>query len=442
MKRTKRSALGRVGAALSCGAVCIGLLAASGCAKEVAADAETVLSHGVSVFSAFTDVAVSAPVGNDVTFEAEDFARGLNLSSVTSITVRSLPEASAGELLLGATRVAVGQTISAENLAHLTFAAASDDVREASFTFSANQSATAVVCRVYLLAETNYTPTVSMASGVVLNVSTFRDMESHGTLSAYDPDGDTMTFEIVTPPQNGSVRLTDAAKGEYVYAPNENFVGNDRFCYVARDRYGNYSAMATVSLQVTSPGTSVTYVDMQSSQAYVAALALTEAGVMSGTQVGKDIYFYPDRTVSRAEFLVMAMNAAGITEVPSCEETGFYDDDEIPTAMKGYVAAAYAMGYVSGSLQDGNLCFLPNQAIDRADAAVMLDRIVEGPAASVIPTFADSSDIPVWAKDAIYSLNALGIMDATDGCIAPNATLTRGETAKMLNAVMTFYELK
>ena len=122
---------------------------------------------------------------------------------------------------------------------------------------------------------------------------------------------------------------------------------------MVRDRYGNYSASATVNLRVTQQGTSIVYADMLDSAQYNAALALTEAGVMSGTQVGNQYFFYPEKSVSRAEFLVMAMNAAGIEALPACNTTVFADDDQIPPAMKSYVAAAYELGYVSGSLVDG-----------------------------------------------------------------------------------------
>lgn len=427
--------LQRAGGVLVCGALCAGVLC--GCAENVDEKrGAEVLSHGVSILSAMTDVAVSGMRGNDVTFEAEDFARGLNLSAVHSVTVRTLPSVSEGELLLASTRVCVGQTLTGEQIGALVFAAADDEVLHASFTVSVNGSPTSVLCNVYLLDAPNYTPTVSMPSGVVSGVSTFRNMAAHGRLSAYDPDGDALTFEIVSTPQNGALSLTDRAQGLYVYQPNADFVGSDSFSYVARDRYGNYSAAATVEIRVVAPGTSVTYVDMQDSKAHVAALALTEAGVMSGTQVGSQYYFYPDRGVSRAEFLVMAMNAAGITEVPTSSATGFYDDADIPLSMKGYVAAAYAMGYVNGSLVEGELCFLPNEPINRADAAVMLDRVLGSSRVDVIPTFADSSEIPTWAREAIYSLNALGVMDATDGCIAPRAPLTREQTADMLHAVL------
>ena len=398
-------------------------------------DAQSVLSHGVQILSASTEMAVWGPRGNDVIFEAEDFSRNLNLSKIDYIKVISLPTATEGELLMGSVCVNAGQVISGENLAHMCFSAADDSVTKASFSFAANGSATAVTCNVYLIDGTNYAPTVSMASSATLQMSTYRDREAHGRLSAYDPDGDALVFEIVKAPANGSVLLTDREEGTYVYAPRSGFVGSDEFSYVARDVYGNYSSATTVKLRVMTAGTAVTYVDMVDSKAANAAIAMTEAGVMSGVEIGNQHFFYPERTVTRAELLVMAMNAAGVTDVPACEKTGFEDDADIASAMKGYVSAAYTMGYISGTLKDGKLCFLPNEEINRAEAAVMICAILGEESSDVIPTFADGAEIPVWAKESIYTLNVLGVMDATDGYISPTSPLTREQAALILQAV-------
>ena len=414
------------------------LLTLCACAKKQneMQDAQSVLSPGVQILSAATEMAVWGLRGNDVTFEAEDFSRNLNLSNIQYIKVISLPTAAEGELLMGSVCVNAGQVISGENLAHMCFSAADDSVSKASFTFSVNGSATAITCNVHLLNGENYAPTVSLASSATLEMSTYRDREAYGRLSAYDPDGDAIVFEIIKAPENGSVLLSDRAEGTYVYTPRSGFVGSDEFSYVARDVYGNYSTATTVKLRVMSAGTSITYVDMANSKAANAALALTEAGVMSGVQIGNQHFFYPERTVTRAELLVMAMNAAGITEVPACEATGFDDDADIPTAMKGYVASAYSMGYISGSLKDGKLCFLPNEEITRAEAAVMICAILGEENQGVIPTFADGAEIPVWAQEAIYTLNVLGVMDATDGYISPTSSLSREQAALILQAVM------
>ena len=400
-----------------------------------------VVSYGLSVLAAETDMAVMTLVGNDVTFSKDAFARALNLSQVKYITVCSLPAVTDGELLLGSTRVAAGQTISADNLSYMTFCPASDDTPVHSyFTFTANGGATPMVCNMYLLNRGNYTPTVSVASSLSLNVSTYKGLCAFGTLGAYDPDGDALTFEIVSYPENGSIRLTDRALGSYVYTPNANYTGSDSFTYVARDKYGSYSATATVNLNVALSGTSVTYEDMKGSREYNAALSLTEAGIMSGIQVGTLYYFYPEQTVSRAEFLVMAMNAVGINDVPDCEKTVFSDDALIPLTMKGYVAAAHELGYINGTEVDGMLCFSPNEPLTRAQASVILCNLIGLNKSAVTQTFADASEIPTWASESIYSLNAAGILSANEGYISPTTNLTRAETAHMLAAAMEYVE--
>lgn len=408
------------------------------CVATGGSETVPVVSYGLSVLAARTDVALSAMVGNDIVFSADAFARGMNLSSVRYITVQSVPPVTDGELLLGSSKIVAGQTVSAEQLPNMVYHPETEEESRSSFTFTVNGGATPMVCSLYMMEEKNYTPTVSLASGLSLHVNTYRGMSAHGTLSAYDPDGDELIFEIVSYPKNGYVRLTDANLGSYVYSPNENYVGTDAFTYVARDRYGNYSAAATVSLRIDISGTSVTYVDMANSPAYNAALKVTEGGIMSGTQVGSQYYFYPEQSVSRVEFLVMAMNAAGMREVPDCKATSFADDDDIPATMKGYVAVAYSLGYISGSQVEGELCFLPNEEITRAEAAVMLEKLLGLEDAAVIPTFADHSEIPVWAADAIYSLNAAGILVPTDGYISAGSTVTREHTAQILAAVMEY----
>ena len=406
----------------------------------VGEDATPVVSYGLQVLSAGMDVAVSAQIGNEVVFSADVFERGLNLSRVDYVTIKSLPKTTDGELLLGSTRIAAGQTISAQNLSYVSFCASGEDVRHTSFTFVANGGSIPMVCNVYFLDEINYTPTLAVASELSLRPATFKDMAVYGSLSAYDPDGDEMCFEVVSYPQNGSVRFLDATSGRYVYTPAQGFVGSDRFEYVARDRYGNYSALKAVTVGVALPSSNVSYADMKTNEAYVSALILSEQGIMSGVQVGNQHFFYPDQTVSRVEFLVMAMNAAGIHEVPQSDATVFFDDDQIPEAMKGYVAAAYEMKYISGTLKDGKLCFMPNEAITRAQAAVMLSNIIGLCDVSITPTFADGGDIPVWAEEAIFSLNAAGIMNGREGYITPTATLTRGQSAQMLAATLRYLE--
>lgn len=436
-KRCVRALVVGVMLAAMLAALCVGA-AAQEAANTVDIEA-SIVSPALSILAGKSDMAVATLVGNDYYFSRQVFARSLNLDvgALDYITVRSLPSVAEGELLIGSTRVTQGQVISAANLNMLCYVAAEEDAESrASFTFSPCGAAYEVTCNIYVLKEVNYSPTLSIASGEALSVSTHKNFVGYGTLTAYDPEGDELTYEIVRRPKHGLLVMTDAACGEYVYLPRIGYRGEDSFVYVARDVYGNYSASATVSVQVVEPSLSVTFADMQGRRDYNAALTMAEAGIMQGTVQGDTTYFYPEQTVSRLDFLTMSMKAMGVGSVPKVSDTGFHDDADIPTDAKGYVAAAYSLGYIKGTTDaQGNLCFAPNETITRAEAAVILRRMVDAESAELTPAFADASDIPAWASEAISTLSSLGVMTSSGGAISPNDEVTRGQTAMMLSAL-------
>ena len=397
------------------------------------------LSPALAILAARTDMAVATLCGNDYYFSEDVFARSLNLSGVSAVTIRSLPAVTDGELMMGSVRVSEGQVIPRSDLRLLSYVAKDSSAKgKAQFTFSPGEVGYASTCNVYLLDELNYSPTVSVVSSEALCVSTHRNFVGYGTLSAYDPEGDPLTFEIVSAPRNGLLLMTDAATGSYVYLPRLGFTGTDSFRYVARDLYGNYSAAATVSVRVEAPSVSVEYADMMGRREYNAALTMTEAGIMRGTALGEKTYFYPDQTVSRVEFLQMAMQTIGVTSLPDVKDTGFADDDAISADAKGYVAAAYRLGYIDADEDSkGNLNFLPDETLTRAQAAVWLCRMIRAEASDIKPVFADAADIPSWADDAIAALSSLGVLTPTAGAgnISPNEPVTRAQTAQMLAVV-------
>ena len=417
--------------------VLIVMLVSSFTTGAFAAEApKEIVSPALEVLAEQNAMAAWAVRGNTIKFDSDFFARAMNLARITSITVTEPPAASDGELLLGSTVVNAGQTISAANLSLLSYDAKSDDISSSSFRFRVGDNPLEMTCRLYLLAGENSAPTVSLAPEISLNVSTFKNISFYGTLGAYDPDGDALTIEIVSYPKAGLINLTDRSSGEYVYTPAANYTGKDSFTYVARDIYGNYSGAQTVNLRVNKNTASIVYSDMLESKQLPAALAMTAAGIMSGTQVGGNHYFYPAQSVSRIEFLVMAMNASGVKDIASVSKTEFADDDDIPLSMKGYVAEAKRLGYIKGTYVDDKLCFNPNEEITRAQAANIICNIICASAPLVTPVFADSSDIPAWAQASVYSLNALGVMPASAGKISPNEIITRGDAAQMLTALM------
>jgi hypothetical protein len=58
------------------------------------------------------------------------------------------------------------------------------------------------------------------------------------TVTASDPDGDVLTYSILTGPSNGTISGFDPATGGLVYTPDENYHGPDSFTFKACDPSG------------------------------------------------------------------------------------------------------------------------------------------------------------------------------------------------------------
>ena len=392
------------------------------------------LSPAVNCLAEQTYMAKSALAGHSVKFSVDDFARAVNLSNIESVTITSLPSITDGELRVGSSVLTSPQKLSAASVSLMTYHPSSS-IRTSQFKFKVNDLPYELSCNLYVLDKENYAPTLSTAPKTALEVSTHENVTYFGKLPCYDPDGDETFIEIVSYPEKGLLVLDDKALGTYRYIPYEESTGEDSFCYIAGDKYGNYSASATVTLSINEKETPVNYVDLDNSPYHSAALTMTEKGIMSGTQVGSSTYFYPDRAVSRAEFVVMAMNAFGIKSLPS-SSTVFDDDGDISPDMKKYIASAYELGYIKGSEEGEKLCFYPNREITRAEAAVILASMLDAATPTVTPVFSDTDAIPSWARPSIYSLSSLGVLESSGTSISATSSVTRGDAAVILTKFM------
>ena len=404
---------------------------------ETVKNEEALISHGLQVIAAQKPMVIAGLRGNVLNFSEERFACAMNLSSVEYITVTKLPNVSCGSLYIGSEGVSEGQTVKASDIALMTYEEASAGVGgEASFEFTVNDSTYEMTCNIIMIDTVNYSPTVSLASPASLNVETYRNVLVTGALSAYDPEGDAMVYEIVKYPENGRLSLDNQTLGTYTYVPDEAYTGEDSFCYVVRDIYGNYSASEEVKIHVATQGCATVYSDLLDHALHSSAIAMTECGVMNGVQVGDYYYFEADRSVSRAEFLVTAMSAIGIKNLPEVSTTVFADDREISDEMKGYVSLAYSKGYISGIKVGGDLYFKPDEPIKLSEAAVIISNMIGYAEPKVVPVFADAERIPAWSEKAIKSLHALGILETPDMNSGAEKEITRGDMAKLLQKTM------
>ena len=393
------------------------------------------VSYGLRVLAAREEMVFAGLCGNEISFTAEDIRRAMNLSELNYVTIRELPAPGEGTLFVGSVGAAEGQVISAGSLSLLSFASADDSKpTEATMEVSVNGSDYAVTCRLYLLDRLNYTPTVALAPAISLQIETYKDLPTAGTVSAYDPEGDEITYEITRYASHGRISLTDRHTGAYVYTPDPGFTGQDSFDYVVRDRYGNYSTSATVSVQVSPRPTAVTYADIDGEGNAAAILAMSEWGLMNGARVGSETYFKPTAALSRLEFLVTAMEAAGITSevVATATPPAVTDAESIPAAMRPYVGYALQKGYINGKTMDGKVYFNPDEEITRAEAAVVLSNIIGYAVEDTVTAFADENALPAWSGEAFTSLRALGVLQCPDGSAHAGETMTRGDTAEWL----------
>ena len=360
-------------------------------------------------------------------FSASDFD-----APTRGIYVRSVPTASSGTLCYGARTLRPGDILPADALDALSFRPACAAVAEASLTYCAITDTglgAEQTLQLQLVRKQDTTP-------VCENVSfeTYKNIANSGTLSAADEDGDQLTYQIVRQPKRGTVELAD--DGSFTYTPNHNKVGRDSFVYTATDPSGNVSNKATVKIKIVKPTDAVTFADLAGDPLEYRAMALKELGVYGGRDLAGQRCFCPDESVTRGEFLAMAMRVLGLEADDAVLTSGFADEDETPGWMRPYITAAYRSGLISGVSAEDGLQFRPSAAISKAECAVMLQKMLRLPDADATDVFAESTDdsaVVAWALPSSAALEAVGI----DLRPLAGESVTRRECAELLYQLST-----
>ena len=380
---------------------------------------------------AVVSISKNGPVTDSITFSREEFVVEGD-AALSTITLSALPDAGAGLLTLGGQPVQVGDVVSVNALDGLRFdPQAVPTVTETQFrflpTFMDGQTGEEASAQIYLLAEKNEAPVAER-----LELTTYKNVAITERFAAVDPEGDLLTYHIIDKPARGAVTQTEEGGSEFVYTPYENKTGKDSFTYVAVDAVGNTSAPATVKVRIQKADTKVTYADLDGSAAHKAAIRLAEEEIFVGECMGGQYFFQPDASVSRGEFVAMAMEVAGVEALSGVERTGFADDGSIPTWAKPYASSALKAGLVQGSRDaDGQVCFQADAPITAAEAAVLLERALQ-----VTDVSADAMaavDVPAWAAQSAADLSACGVLYVEDGL---GDTLTRADAAQLLCAAL------
>ncbi len=394
---------------------------------------------GVETIAEDVKIIKSGIVGRKLVFSDADFKQGLCITDFDSVKITKIPSSTEGALMLAGRRIGEGTVIKRKNIPALVFIPASKDVTECSFMFKIDEYAAGAEIEFILkfTDKINYEPETQNQSADSLSLKTQREIGIHGKMYATDGEGDALEYIIVSYPKSGTLTIVDKSTGEYVYTPRDSYVGNDSFVYVARDEWGNFSKTQKVNITVSKRMSEVEYRDMTKRPEYNAAVTMTAMGIMGGKIVGDGVYFNPDDTVTRAEFVAMAMKTLGIEPDDSMSPTYFDDNDKIPSPLLGYISAAQRKGVIQGTFSDGELLFRPNDAITKYEAAVVMANLLNAKADGEIPVFNNESTIPTWARNEVYAMCSLGIFEHDGVTIDANSSVTRADCAsylyKMLN---------
>ena len=408
--------------------VCVILVTVS----AVAADAY--FGTGYELVSSEVNVIKTGLKGQKLTFSDSDFKSAFAITDFNSITIKSIPKSTEGTLLLAGRRIKEGQTIKRKNIAAMVFVPASPDVSEVSFTFliENNGSKSPSVCNMKFIDKINYAPKIPDEKESSLTITTQADISIFGRLDGTDPEGDKLDYIIAAYPKNGTLTFADKENGGYKYTPQNGFSGYDSFTYVLRDEYGNYSSACEVGIRVIERMSTEVYADMCDRSEYNAAVAMSAMGIMSGKVLGDDRYFMPDESVSRAEFVAMAMKAAGIKADSSLTKSFFDDNSEIPTSLVGYVATAQRVGIIDGEFTKNGLIFEPNKAITKNDAAKIICAIMGINPDTESGEYIENTSVDYGAKGSFCAMFTLGIFDGDINDIDATATVTRADAAEYL----------
>lgn len=387
------------------------------------------LSPGLSVLQREVKMEKKGVAGNTVTFSAGDFAAALGMRTSCSVKITSLPEE--GELTLGGKAVSMGDIIEEEELSSLCFTPA-EHGEGASFTFLPVESEyeESFTCVISMTEEKlNLAPTTRHGE-----IADMAGISVFSTLCGEDGEGDSLRFSIVTGAAHGTVEITDEHTGAYRYTPDEGYSGRDSFTFCATDEEGNVSNVSKITVNVARNDGGIVYSDMEGSALHLAAAVLYEKDIMLGEKVGETKLFNPEGKVTRSDFLIMAMNTAGIEAKNG--ESAFADKGEFSPYEQKYIATAEKLGITVGVDTEEGRCFLPDGYITDGEAALMVCRIaalcgigfVEGDVAAAVMANDNYDALAVLAKADVFASDE------------PKAELSRGDAAEILYAMLGYCE--
>lgn len=352
-------------------------------------------------------VAIEVDCDDKYCFSAEDFAQ----EGLEGICITGLPDAAAGTVMLGQRVIRCGDILTAEQLNALTFSPLrTEQDMSASVTYLPvyeDRVEKSVTMTISIRGKRDKPPVAEDSA-----LETYKNLPNSGTLKAYDPEGEALTYTLLRAPRRGEVSIRE--DGTFTYTPKKNKVGTDSFTYTVTDPAGNVSRQATVTIEILKPFDKNTYSDTVGTDCRFAAEWMRSAGLFTGETVGGRLCFRPEQSVTRSEFVTMLVELLDIPVDADAAYTGF--TDECPAWLRPYLAAALRAGLTAG--WSGGTVFGANEPITGAEATLMLQNALALPMNTLLQTDVDTDPSAVMAENGI-------VLDA-------QSELTRAQVANTL----------
>lgn len=237
---------------------------------------------------------------------------------------------------------------------------------------------------------------------------------------------------------------------------------------------GNVSASVSVTITAENP-----FVDTAGHWAASFLTNLYYRGVLTGVEVDGQLYAYPDKGVTRAEFSVLLARYMGLDVTDYALASLPFTDLGSTEAWAGdAIRAMYVLGIVNGT---DPTHFSPQSPLTRAQTVTMLGRMLavheeneeneggvpelpdvplfpldpnasyapdapaqpepvppeepavsESPAAADLTSFPDEGTVPPYAYPHFQTLVGMGVVGGIDGKLEPEAPMSRASVCKVL----------
>ncbi|WP_331281312.1 S-layer homology domain-containing protein [Paenibacillus sp. UNC451MF] len=154
-----------------------------------------------------------------------------------------------------------------------------------------------------------------------------------------------------------------------------------------------------------------------------------------------DSSFAPQHEITRAEFATLLVRALGLTEMTLTKFSDVKANDWFAGAIGAASQAGLVDGFENGTFQPAANITREQMAVMMTRAMSVAGKKADGSLLG-LSKFSDAASVSGWAKDAVaQAVNAGIINGVTNDTFVPNAKASRAEAAVMLKRLLQYEQL-